>query len=219
MRKLAVLFLIAAVAVMLLLTLLFSAAVVNAQWDPIPFPAGASWNVYVACADYEYIPPLVQVRSVLSGVDVAEIEIIEIEIVGNVLSISQPTSIISEGDNILDEILVDVDSSYTFDVILSATGDSKRIKIVAGAAPQCGEEREHIPDMPEIEIDNGDLPAPEGCYKVEIDNQDGGWSTVADRNNPDGIVLHAADGKVELIGTQGQDTNPDHYRLVPTACP
>lgn len=189
----------------------------SAQWDPIPFPAGASWDVYVACADYEMVPPIVQVRSRLSGVEVAEVWITEIEIIGNGLVISQPTTMISEGDHVLFEMFLDVDSSYTFEVMLGATEETKRLTIVAGAAPQCGAQ-EHVPDMPEIEIDNGDLPAPDGCYMVEIDNQDGGWSLVADANNPNGIVLHAVDGKVELIGSHGQDTDPNHYRLVPIDC-
>lgn len=57
------------------------------------------------------------------------------------------------------------------------------------------------------------IPAREGVFKLEIwgDNQ---WWLVTDEKHPDGIILTAKNGVVELIGSVGQDTDPAHYRLI-----
>jgi hypothetical protein len=53
-----------------------------------------------------------------------------------------------------------------------------------------------------------------GWFRIEIQDAFGHWSRVTDAQHPDGIVLHTADGFVELIGSVGQDTDPAHYRLI-----
>jgi hypothetical protein len=60
------------------------------------------------------------------------------------------------------------------------------------------------------------IPAQEGRFKLEIwgDNQ---WWLVVDQNNPNGIVLTAQGGFIELIGSVGQDIDPTHYRLIEVA--
>lgn len=58
------------------------------------------------------------------------------------------------------------------------------------------------------------IPADPGIYKLEIQDVYGHWSLVTDNAHPDGIVLSPNGGYVELIGSVGQDTDPDHYRLI-----
>lgn len=57
------------------------------------------------------------------------------------------------------------------------------------------------------------IPAQEGSFKLEIEG-DGKWWLVTDQAHPDGIILTAQNGFVELIGSVGQDTDPSHYRLI-----
>ncbi len=66
------------------------------------------------------------------------------------------------------------------------------------------------PSAPSILIE---APGP-GPYLLEIRDAYGNWSLVTDSANPDGIMLYNHAGHVELIGSMGQSTNPDHYRLV-----
>lgn len=66
------------------------------------------------------------------------------------------------------------------------------------------------PSAPSISIPaNGDGP-----FLIEIEDAYGHWSLVTDEANPHGIVVYNRGGSVELIGSVGQEINPDHYRLI-----
>lgn len=58
------------------------------------------------------------------------------------------------------------------------------------------------------------IPAREGVFKLEIQDMYGHWSLVTDADHPNGIVLSAQNGYVELIGSIGQDIDPAHYRII-----
>lgn len=113
----------------------------------------------------------------------------------------------------------------TYDLVkLTATGDGVEFftwrygntQSIFGYpdAPPCPDTSdEWQPGAPSILI-----PAPSAnWFYIEIMDAYGHWSLVTDSAHPDGIVLFPRDGFVELIGSVGQDVDPDHYRLIEAA--
>lgn len=101
---------------------------------------------------------------------------------------------------------------------LTASGEGVRFTVYFGGTtlsiygyadvPFCAFSDGWKPSAPSILI-----PAREGVFKLEIWGA-GQWWLITDDKHPDGIILIAQNGYVELIGSVGQDTDPSHYRLI-----
>lgn len=121
-----------------------------------------------------------------------------------------------EGATVLiaDALTVDIDAVHvagTAAVLWLDLNTMEAVEVMGRpTTAACGAGDSWQPGAPSILI-----PAPSaGPYLIEIQDRYGHWWLVTDDAHPDGIVVYNNGGHVELIGSVGQDTDPDHYRLV-----